>query len=168
MSYNHRNIAREEIERFIEKYKPQKVLEVGAGFNSFKDLFNSKEYFISDKNGTGDNLKIDVHELDEKDKYDCIFMTHVAEHFISPIVAWRNIYNALQSNGKVLSVTPYPCEHQIMKADPDHIFVLSPFQWYRLLHFCGFRNIKSYIQMTYNNTQIPKEQDYNIITIAEK
>lgn len=168
MIYNHRELVKEEVVKFVKQYNPRTVLEIGAGVNSFNECFGKCTYWCIDKEESSISIKRDVHDLDKWDCYDCIFMCHTAEHFINPVKAWTNIYNALEVGGRVMSITPNHCEHQIINGDDDHIFVLTTFQWRRLLKYCGFRNIKSYIQMTAEGKQIRKEQDYNIITVAEK
>ncbi len=112
---------------------------------------------------------MDAHKLEfSEDFFDCIFMSHVAEHFLNPVKAFKEILRTLKTGGKLLSITPNCCEHQIIKGDPDHIFVLNNIQWIRLLNNVGFKNIKSYVQMTSNGGMISDIQNYNIITIAQK
>jgi len=103
-----------------------------------------------------------------EDEFDLVFMCHVAEHFQNPMLAWTKIYEALEEDGKAISITPNMCEHQILNGDPDHFFVLNELQWIKLLRSVGFKKVKSYKQMTYQGSQIPKVQDYNIITVATK
>ena len=171
MNYTHRDLAMEEVEKFREENFPQRILEIGAGLNSFADIFNANKYVCIDNDSQykGNSIKMDVHDMAfEDDSFDCVFMCHVAEHFTNPLQAFYEIKRVLKKGGKVLSITPNNCEHQILKGDGDHIFVLGPMQWIRLLANLGFKNIKSYKQMTWKEGQILKEQDYNIITVAEK
>ena len=111
---------------------------------------------------------MDAHYMEYNNEFDCVFMCHVAEHFINPVLAWSRINLALKKGGKLISITPNSCEHQILNGDEDHIFVLNELQWIKLLKFTGFKNIISYKQTTYQDKQINKEQDYNIITVATK
>jgi len=171
MNYTHRDLAMEEVEKFREENFPQRVLEIGAGHNSFEYIFNANRYTCIDNQSQykGKSIKMDVHNMTfEDDEFDCVFMCHVAEHFINLAQAFSEIKRVLKDGGKVFSITPNNCEHQILKGDGDHIFVLGPMQWIRLLANLGFKNIKSYKQMTWKEGQILKEQDYNIITVAEK
>lgn len=170
MNYTHRYLVKEEVEYFARKKIFEHVLEIGAGLNSFEKELGYKKYTKIDNESQykGDSIKMDVHNMEYKDKFDLVFSCHVAEHFISPVLAWSNIYNSLKEGGQILSITPNCCEHQILKGDNDHIFVLNQMQWIRLLTNIGFKNVKSYVQMTHQGKQIPKEQDYNIITVATK
>lgn len=174
MNYTHRDIVLEEVERFVRQDNPDNILEIGAGMNSFKPIFetfNQKEYTCIDNESQykGDSIKMDAHSMTFKDKeFDCVFMCHVAEHFEDPIRAFSEIHRVLDKGGKMLSITPNNCEHQILLGDPAHLFVLSPIQYIKLLKHVGFREVTSYVQMTYKGKQIPKVQDYNIITVAIK
>jgi len=166
----HRDYAMEEVEKFRQANFPQRVLEIGAGLNSFEHIFNANRYICIDNESQykGTSIKMDVHDMTFKDdEFDCVFMCHVAEHFLNPVKAFKEIYRVLKKGGKVFSITPNNCQHQIIYGDQDHIFVLSPLQWARLLRNCGFKKIISYKQMSWKEGQIPLEQDYNIITVAE-
>ena len=168
--YTHLSIALEETMAYSKFYKPQNVLEIGSGKNNFDEVFTPKNYTaidIDESSSLGTVLR-DVHDMKYKNEFDFIFMCHAAEHFINPILAWTNIYNALEKGGTVVSITPDCCEHQILKGDVDHLFVLNPMQWEKILYYCGFRNIRSYVKMTFKNKQIPYKQDYCIITTGEK
>ena len=169
-NYTHLTIALEEMFAYSTFFKPKHMLEIGSGTNNFDVIFKPAEYTaidINSKASAGTIMK-DVHDMKYKNKFDFIFMCHSAEHFINPIVAWKNIYNALEKGGTVVSVTPDSCEHHILKADTDHLFVLNPMQWERILFYCGFKNIRSYVKMIFKNKQIPYKQDYCIITTGEK
>lgn len=171
MSYTHRDLALEELKKLLKDFKPQDVLEIGAGLNSFEEHFKADNYMTIDNESQyhGNSLKMDAHNMSfNDDKFDCVFMCHVAEHFFSPGKAFREIKRVLKQGGKLISITPNCCEHQILMGDKDHLFVLNPMQWIRILNNLGFKRIKSYVQMTFEDTQIPRQQDYNIITVAEK
>ena len=170
MKYRHLDIVLEEIKSFTNTYQINDMLEIGPGLNSFEKYFKTKNYTCIDNESEykGKSIKLDVHDMKYENKFDCVFMSHCAEHFVNPMLAWKNIYKSLKKGGIVISFTPYPCEHQIMKGDKNHIFVLNNFQWIRILSNSKFKNIRSYTKKIYNNQQIPHEQDYCVITVGEK
>ena len=169
MRYTHRAIALSEIQEFVKKFNPKNILEIGPGDNPFKDEFTYDSYKMIDiKSLADDVIEMDVHDMIFNGEFDCVFSCHVAEHFRNPLLALKNIHNSLQKNGLLFMITPYPCEHQILHGDDTHFFVLNQDQWTRLLIELGFKEINSYVQTKYKSGDIPKEQDYNIITIARK
>lgn len=192
---NHRDILREEFDKIIsfdriveipKTTKPEptifKVLEIGAGATNANEWFkekigwNQQLDYIGIDNGSEymqeGVIKMDAHDMREiKDNtFDIVYLSHTAEHFVSPYVAFKEIFRVLKKGGKVLSITPYPCEHQILFGDSTHISVLSNLQWFRVLISAGFEqdNVQSYVQMTCNGKQIPIVQDYMIVTVATK
>jgi len=167
----HRDISGEEVRKVLRGERYRHTLEIGAGLHSFMDGFNTEDYTKIDNESQykGNSIKMDAHNMSfEDNEFDCVFMCHVAEHFIDPIQAFSEIYRVLEKGGKMLSITPNDCEHQILLGDPAHLFVLNTMQWLRLLEHVGFSEVKSYTQMTYKGKQINKIQDYNIITVATK
>ena len=169
-NYTHITIALEEMVAYSKFYKPQHMLEIGNGKNNFVEVFTPTKYtsIDIDNNSSPGTILEDVHDMKYENEFDFIFMCHSAEHFVNPILAWKNIYNALEKGGTVVSITPDVCEHQILKGDNDHLFVLNTMQWERILRYCGFKNIRSYVKMILKNKQIPHVQDYCIVTTGEK
>ena len=169
-NYTHLTIALEEMMAYSKFFKPQHMLEIGGRTNNFDVIFKPTIYTAIDVDNESSpgTIMQDVHDMDYKNKFDFIFMCHSAEHFINPILAWKNIYNALEKGGTVVSITPDCCEHHILKADTDHLFVLNTMQWEKILFYSGFKNIRSYVKMICNDKQIPYKQDYCIITTGEK
>lgn len=96
--------------------------------------------------------------------FDLIFCCHALEHCEIIIDALREFKRVLKPNGKFFIATPCPCEHQILKGDYDHIFVLNPMQMVRLIKYVEFKDGESHLQ----SKGIEKEQDYNVITTGVK
>jgi len=165
----HRDYALEEINKHLKK-KYKHVLEVGSGLNSFERFISAEKYTKIDNQAQykGDSINEDVHLMQYEEVFDLVFICHTAEHFVNPVLAWLKIWESLKKGGQIISITPNVCEHQILHGDNDHIFVLNEMQWTKLLKCMRFKNVKSYKQMTYQGKQIPKIQDYNIITVATK
>lgn len=180
MSYTHRDILEYELRNVLIKlagHKFPRVLEIGAGNHSMESLireFNPECVYCTVDNGdqyeNPNNNKMDAHDLNKltDNSFDLVVMSHTAEHFTNPVQAWKEIFRVLKSGGRVISITPYPCQYQILKGDPDHLYVLDTDQWIRILAYVGFRSLQSYVQMIWSEGQIPKAQDYNIFTIGVK
>lgn len=180
MSYTHRDILYEDFDSFMDKNfihdKEINVLEIGAcGYSllnwnqdkhynlKFTGIDNYSEYY------TPGIIKMDAHKLDFPDNsFDLVFMSHTAEHFENPMQCFREIKRVLKPEGIVWSCTPWPCEHQILNGDEQHISVLSPMQWMRILRNVGFTEKLAYPKFVWNGQQIPKEQDYMVIVIGAK
>ena len=168
MSYNHREILKIELNEINKGKIYDKVLEIGAGGNSFKDSFNCNEYITSDKNNKSE-MKFDVINVPYNDNtFECIFMSHCFEHFENPIKALKEINRVLKPDGYIIYVTPAHCEKQIIKGDVDHIFVLTEMQSKKLLMYTGYKDIKVYTQYKMEDVKIDKEQNYNMFSIARK
>lgn len=185
MNYTHRDIVFEELRtvlmnEYVDKvdvYNP-KILEIGAGNASAKDVFdfmllepysyitidNESEY--TDKT----NIKMDAEDLKFDDNtFDFIFLSHTSEHFENPLKCWKEIYRVLKPNGLVFNASPYPCIHQILFGDINHLFVLNEFQMAKLLSTAGFNKFEQIsVKKTLDKQLIPKEQDWNVIVVARK
>lgn len=174
----HREILQEHLMKMLELNKNlfKKVLEIGAGDNSLEEVvryYNEGcEYKTIDNGAQYNNMsneEMDAHKLSFPDNsFDLVIMSHTAEHFENPSIAFKEILRVIKQPGLVISITPKDCEHQILKGDTDHWFVLNSHQWIRLLTNVGFKKVRSYVQMTYGNGMISKEQDYNIFTTGVK
>lgn len=168
---DHRDIAEEVIKKFVKQHKPEKILEIGAGETSFTHCFNTDCYATIDIDidHIGKNTIMDVHNLKFLDEsFDCVLICHAAEHFINPIKAFKEIHRVLTPGGKVLSITPVPCVHQITNGDKDHVFVLGPMQWKKILTYVMFNGIECYYQLHYKDELIKPYQNCNVITIGQK
>ena len=96
------------------------------------------------------------------ESYDFIFACHSFEHCEHPIEALKEMYRIIKPGGYVFIATPMPCAHQILNADPDHIFVLIPMNFVRLMHYTNFRE--------YSSTIFPGdiEQNHTIVSVGRK
>ena len=166
----HRDLALEEVKKYTFGKRFKHTLEIGAGLNSFESYISSENYTKIDNESQykGDSIKLDVHDMKYKNEFDLVFSCHVAEHFLNPVKAWKNIHNSLVKGGQILCISPNCCSNQILEGDSDHIFVLNSMQMVRLLTNAGFKDVRSYVQMGYKGKRIEKEQNYNIITVATK
>ena len=64
----------------------------------------------------------------------------------------------------IIIFTPNHCEHQILKADLDHINVLTEMQVERLFRYTDISKIMIYSQ----KEGIKLEQDWNLCSFGEK
>ena len=143
-----------------------KVLDVGCRDECFKGYLESKglEWVGLDIEGSP-TIKGRMEDMPiPDDSYDLIFVCHALEHCERIIDALREFKRVLKKGGKVFIATPSPCEHQTIRADKDHIFVLNSMQMFKLVYYVGFDFPSSYTQ----TEDIAKEQDYNVITTGVK
>ena len=168
---NHRQIVFGEIERFLRKFKDLKdrtVLEIGAGDTiDFKQLFESlgMKYTSLDKISGGFMENMDF----ESESFDLIFSCHAFEHTTHPLSTLAECRRILKEGGVLFLITPYYCEHHVIKADQDHFFVLTDMQMERLFRATGIKTQSIYIQTSVNQfLKIAKKQDYNLISIGMK
>jgi SAM-dependent methyltransferase len=167
-NYNHRDLVCEEFNKFFLKEKPKGILvDVGCRGTELKQYFTDRgfKWIGVDRDGNTD-VQTGLMEAMPfpNDFVDVLFCCHAFEHCEEPLEALREFKRVLKPNGFLFLATPSPCEHQILNGDDDHIFVLHPMQMIRLLKYTGWENGKSYIQ----SEDIPKEQDFNVITICKK
>jgi SAM-dependent methyltransferase len=178
MSYTHRDILEEELKNILSQNinRFKNILEIGAGHCPQKQLllsYNEGAIYTSIDNGDqyidNNNINQDAHSIQFPDEsFDLVFLSHTTEHFVNPVRALNEIYRVLTQNGIVISITPNCCRHQILEGDRDHLFVLNEMQWIRLFKHIKFSAVTSYTQTEWKGQLIPKEQDYNIFTIAQK
>ena len=170
---SHRDYVKPELVKFLDRYallngKGKKVLEIGPGDDiEFKNYWESLgyEYMSVDcnskyeskycKRGNMENLPFSNNE------FDIVFSCHSFEHTEAPTQALKEMRRV--SKKYVIVFTPYPCEHQILKADIDHINVLSDMQIERLFRWCNITKINIY----YDKKQ-ELEQDWNVCAFGEK
>lgn len=104
-----------------------------------------------------------MEDLGFQDKsFDIVVVVHAFEHTEQPIASLREMKRVLKDGGRLLMVTPYPCKHQILDADEDHVNVLSDMQLLRLLRYVNFKLAGSNTQRDW----LQKEQDWNVFTVA--
>jgi SAM-dependent methyltransferase len=165
----HRDYVMIEFKHFMEVNKPTGILiDVGCRDNEMKDIMQNEygfKWIGVDKIGANEVNQGVMEQMPFPDNFaDVIFCCHAFEHCEKPIDALREFKRVLKPNGLMFIATPSPCEHQILKGDNDHIFVLAPMQMLRLVKYTDWAKGESLLQ----TEDIPKEQDYNVITIARK
>jgi len=167
---SHRDWTMAAFNEFFKKVKfPQgaKVIDIGCRDQALKGVF--KVYGIGwegvDKEGGDSILKGHMENMNmiSDNIYDLVFSCHSFEHCEKPISALKEFKRILKPNGYLFMSTPFPCEHQILRADKDHIMCLNLMQIERLLDYVGFKLVKIYVQ--FNDD---REQNNNIITIGRK
>ena len=148
--------------KFFKKHdtKDMKVLELGAGHDKdFKNWLGDKVKSWDCTDKLGDVLMEDLPYDD--DEYDIIFSCHAFEHCEEPVRALREFKRVAKK--WIIILTPYHCEHQILRADHDHIFCLTAMQMKRLFKYIGIDIEKIYVQCKY----VEKSQNYNLVSIGK-
>lgn len=89
------------IREFAKKIKNQEILEIGAGKNSVKSLFDkSNNFIVSDKNPQIPGfLKIDVNKMKFKNRFNLIVCINVLDDIFDYQKAVDNIFVAMKKNG---------------------------------------------------------------------
>lgn len=171
--YTHRDLVKKELVKFADLNikSGMKVLEIGGGITPFREFFEERgcTWFDVDKERESHESRKQALMEDlsfiEDNTYDILFSCHAFEHCERPVDALREFARVLKKEGKIFMATPNPCEHHILKADPDHIMVLFPMQLARL--FVYIEKFKDIMIQT-QTEGIHIEQDYNIISTATK
>ena len=159
----HRNILSERLIEVVGDTKYSNVLELGARTSDFDKIINHDTYLKTDF------PDVDAHNLPyDDDTYDLVFMSHTFEHFVNPIQALFEINRVLKPNGTVIIVNPYHCDHQVIGADADHLFVLTEIQFRRLLRYTNYKDINVFTQIKFRNAPIELKQDFNTFAVAKK
>lgn len=167
---NHRDYVQIELEDFLSKHSGANVLEIGCGNTHFKEFFEEKGYKwtgqdIAEYPDASIVCKMEeLSKVIEHEQFDLVFSCHSFEHCERPIDALRAFRKVLKKGGWLFLATPHACEHQILKADNDHIFVLNQWQMARLLTYTFFSDIVVTLQCI----GIEKEQDWNVVSIGRK
>ena len=165
---NHRDRVKIQLEEFLKDkdITGWKILEIGPREDrTFADIFRSKGagWRGIDLDIYGDDVvygSMDNMEMIEDNEVDMVFSCHAFEHCKRPVDALREI--ARVSKKFVFMATPYPCAHQILNADNDHIFCLIDMQMIRLFHYTKIKPIRVEYQMDSTD-----EQDFDLISIGE-
>jgi len=159
----HRDILSERLIEVVNDKHYIDVLELGARTSDFDKIISHDTYLKTDY------PDVDAHELPYNDNYfDLVFMSHTFEHFVNPIKALNEIYRVLKPNGTVIIVNPFHCEHQVIGADADHLFVLTEFQFRRLLRYTNFKAIDVFTQTKFKDSPIELKQNFNTFAVAKK
>ena len=161
---NHRENVMIEIEKFLEKENvtSYKCLELGAGTSQeFQQKFyhHSVSEWITTDSTTGTYME-NLSEYEDK-SFDIIFSCHAFEHCENPIQALREMKRVARKI--IIIATPYHCVHQVLRADADHIMVLTELQMKRLFKYVGIPEYKIYTQML----EGVREQDWNLISLGD-
>lgn len=162
----HRDYVADAFDEWWEHNKVTgKVLDVGCRDDVFKPYLESKglEWVGLDIEGDVPIISPmeDMNVPDES--YDLIFCCHALEHCERIVDALREFKRVLKKGGKFFIATPSPCEHQIIKGDADHIFVLHYLQMVKLIWYVGLKG-----QSVMQKKGIELQQDYNVITTGVK
>lgn len=144
-----------------------KLLDVGCGSDLMKKDFETRGFVWMGTDSmpkTNNVLRSSMEDMKEvpDDMYDFVIACHSFEHCERPIDALREFRRVLKSGGWLFIATPYPCRHQILDADADHIFVLGNMHMARLLVYTLFDKAKSSIW------DAPLEQDKTVCSIGQR
>jgi len=160
---NHRENVMLEIEKFLKDINVNDFtcLELGAGTSTeFENKFiekGAKEWIRTDS-----EYGIFMENLPYPDKsFDLIFSCHAFEHCRHPLIALFEMKRVAKKF--IIITTPNHCEHQVLKADFDHIFCLTEMQMKRLFNYLRIPEYGIYTQ----TENIAKEQDWNLISIGD-
>jgi ubiquinone/menaquinone biosynthesis C-methylase UbiE len=161
-----------EVTKFLSKQdcKGWNVLEIGAGPDTtFRYLFESAgmKYTGIDvlpvTNGSNCYQGLMESLPFSTAKFDFIFACHAFEHCNRENDALKEFFRCLKKGGALFLLTPNYCEHHILRADEDHINVLTDLQMKRKLLYAGFREFS-----VYTSALDPKVQNHSLVTIAVK
>jgi 2-polyprenyl-3-methyl-5-hydroxy-6-metoxy-1,4-benzoquinol methylase len=186
MTKTHRDMLIPELNNILESFGNivgKTVLEIGHGqdkqiravLESKGLVYHGLENYIGinnewkekgEENPTGPEYYFGT--MEECDKlgltFDFIVLIHAFEHCERPVDALKSMRKLLKDNGAVIIVTPNPCKHHIIDADPDHIMVLNDMQLMRLLIYTKYSKIQSYTLKQWNEL----EQNWNVFTVGVK
>lgn len=89
------------VREYAKKIQNQEILEIGAGKNSVKSLFDkTNKFFVSDKNPQIPGcLKIDVNKMKFQKRFNLIVCLNVLDDIFDYQKAVDNIFAALKKNG---------------------------------------------------------------------
>lgn len=131
------------------------ILEIGSGLGKIYTFLENKDRywgieldtdaveFTNRYFKTDHFLNCSLEEYSAKRNFDVVFAIEVLEHFASPAVSIRKIYELLKSGGVFVGTSPYPFKKNVL-ADPTHMYVLPPENWKKLFTAAGFKKIELY------------------------
>lgn len=155
----------EAIEKLLSDYNFQTVLDIGCGEGIHSDIFldNKKNvtaidygesvYFKNNKNKIA-TIIADFNTYEFKQKYDCVWCSHVLEHQVNPNSFLSKIHSLLNDGG-VLAVTVPPSKSDIVGG---HVVMWNAGILLYNLVLAGFDCSKAKIKM----------YDYNVSIIVKK
>ena len=101
-------ITRKKLKQFLVRHRSnEKVLDIGASKNSYKDLFPNKISMDIDPENDPDIIG-DAHKLPFSDnEFEMILCTEVLEHLTEPHVAIKEMERVLKPEGKIILTTRF-------------------------------------------------------------
>lgn len=164
---NHRDYTMLAFDDFFKDkdLKGMKVLDVGCQNRELKpylEKYGLEWYGLDVINTTDESiLHANMSKMPLPDnEFDIVVVCHSWEHCERPVDALKEFKRVAKK--WIFIAAPSPCKHQILEADEDHIFVMNEMQMERLFKYIKIKDYKIYLQ----TKNIPREQDYNIISIA--
>lgn len=177
---NHRDYAMQAFDKFLAEQKTNGVmlLDIGArdeslfgsmvdrgfayqGIDPFPYSAGGLRYAVISK-GTFEAIPF------APEMFDVVFSCHAFEHCEHPVEALKEMLRVLKPGGWVFMATPFPCQHHILEADPDHIMVLLPMQLCRLLVYTGYQDVRSRVHEGVALDGDDPMQNHTIWTIGRK
>lgn len=144
-----------------------KILDIGCRDDGLKTYFEDNGMIWTGcdkyKNKNVDECLMEDLQY-EDDSFDILFVCHSFEHTERPAETLREFRRVLKSDGILFISAPVHCEHQILKADADHINVLTVEQMARLCTYTNFKLENIWIEE--NTTGFIK--DNSLITVCKK
>jgi 2-polyprenyl-3-methyl-5-hydroxy-6-metoxy-1,4-benzoquinol methylase len=145
----------------------KKILDIGCGNGKNIEFLNRKyntnivgiePNLHAVNKGIKNGLKIynnTIENLDEREKYDLIYMLHVIEHLKDPVKSIKKAYNILNPGGQIIIGTPNTnsFERYIFRKywdgwdTPRHLFIFNSNNIKSLLFQAGFKDINIYYEV---------------------
>ena len=148
----------------------QKMLDVGCRYDYMKKYFTDRgfEWNGSDMKPLSSGItecKMECMPMYQDESFDLIWVCHAFEHCERPVDAMREFKRLLKPTGTLFISTPMHCEHQVLRADSDHIMVLTGMQLIRLGDYAGFKKVA---QLNEWNEGGQDEAASSLITVFKK
>lgn len=166
---NHRDYSLQAFDQWRELIKLPKgltLLDVGARDTKMKEPLEQRGFVWHAIDLFPETPEVDQGRMEvlpyAENSFDLLFVCHSLEHCEHPVEALREFKRVLKKDAYLFVITPFPCEHQILRADKDHIFVLNTMQWARLLLYTGFQEVSTMVHAAL------QEQDQGIVSIGRK
>lgn len=139
---DHRDFAFFAYDQWADKGSGGLVLDVGARDDACKAMLEERGFVWEALDPVPQHPHVKVGRMEAMpladNTYDLVWACHSFEHCERPVDALREMRRVLKPGGWIFLTLPCPCEHHILKSDDDHIFVLTPMQLLRLIHYTGF------------------------------